>query len=294
MSPEQVRRPKSVDARSDIWSLGIILHELLAGRPPFPADAPMSVLAAVVSEPPESLRLLRPDLPEELYGIIARCLEKDPRDRYQAVLDLVEAFTKCSPHVATKAHVRISAIVESVKRRGRRQAEGAAVSVEASTLASPRDLPAVREPSSRDDSGVERTFLPRPWWRRPVALVGVALTTAAALFIARRSPEVRTEVRVLRENPTSPPTQMVPARDPAATRDPALPPVVRDEPKTAPPPSATAAPERPAAAVETRPIRAKAIVRGPLKALSETPTPSASMETPPPARVAPDPLEGRH
>lgn len=117
MSPEQVRNPKAVDVRSDLWSLGILLHEFLGGRAPFMADAPFSLLASVVSDPPESLRLLRPNLTEELYIVVSRCLEKDPAKRYQEVLELVEALTPCAPEAARNAFSRISAIVRSAKHR---------------------------------------------------------------------------------------------------------------------------------------------------------------------------------
>jgi serine/threonine protein kinase len=138
MSPEQVRRPKSVDVRTDIWSLGVILHEFLGGRAPFTADGPLSVLASVVSDPPESLRLLRPNLPEELYAVVARCLEKDPDHRFQEVLDLVEALAPCAPEAAKSAFSRITAIVRSAKHRAHAQAQPKSpMTRDVPTLASP-------------------------------------------------------------------------------------------------------------------------------------------------------------
>jgi serine/threonine-protein kinase len=142
MSPEQVRRPKSVDARSDIWSLGVILHELLGGRPPFAEGAPMSVLASVVSDPPESLRALRPNLPEALYIVVSRCLEKDPGLRFQEVLDLVEALAECAPEAAKTAFSRITAIVRSAKHRAQPAASPKSlVPAQVPTLASPAASP---------------------------------------------------------------------------------------------------------------------------------------------------------
>ena len=97
MSPEQVRKPKSVDTRSDIWSLGIILHELLGGAPPFAAETPMSVLAAVVTDAPAMLAKSRPDLPDGLQKVILKCLEKSADRRYQNVTELARALKPYAP-----------------------------------------------------------------------------------------------------------------------------------------------------------------------------------------------------
>src|SRR5262249_27319450 len=78
MSPEQIRRTRDVDTRTDIWALGVILHELVSGRPPFEAESVVGLCAKIATEPLVGLRQLRPDVPEALESAIARCLEKDP------------------------------------------------------------------------------------------------------------------------------------------------------------------------------------------------------------------------
>lgn len=88
MSPEQVRDAKSVDGRSDIWSLGVILHELLSGKSAFRGESLPAICAAIAADQPESLAQARPDLPPELLAIAARCLEKDPARRFQTVDEL--------------------------------------------------------------------------------------------------------------------------------------------------------------------------------------------------------------
>lgn len=80
MSPEQVRS-ESVDRRTDYWSLGAVLYELLAGRPPFLAPYDQSVLYAIVHEEPERLDRIRPNLPSPLVTLIHELLEKDPSER---------------------------------------------------------------------------------------------------------------------------------------------------------------------------------------------------------------------
>src|SRR6185436_1753867 len=116
MSPEQIRRPKSVDTRTDIWSLGSILYELLARDPPFNADSPLALLAAVVSDPLPSIRDKRPDVPPELEAVIAKCLEKKPEDRYQTVAELADALAPFAPR-SQPSISRISGILRSVSMR---------------------------------------------------------------------------------------------------------------------------------------------------------------------------------
>jgi serine/threonine protein kinase/tetratricopeptide (TPR) repeat protein len=82
MSPEQVEG-KEVDQRSDIYSLGIILYEMLTGRVPFEGDTPFSVGVKHKSEIPRSPKELNPQMPEDLSRLILRCLEKDKVKRYQ-------------------------------------------------------------------------------------------------------------------------------------------------------------------------------------------------------------------
>jgi eukaryotic-like serine/threonine-protein kinase len=116
MSPEQIRRPKSVDTRTDIWSLGSILFELLTRDPPFNADSPIALLAAVVSDPLPSIREKRPDVPPELEAVIAKCLEKKPDDRYQTVAELADALAPFAPR-SQPSISRISGILRSVSLR---------------------------------------------------------------------------------------------------------------------------------------------------------------------------------
>jgi serine/threonine protein kinase len=81
MSPEQATgRP--LDHRTDQFSVGLILHEMATGRPPFRRDTPAQVLAAVIERDPEPLRRLRPDVPEGLEILVTRCLQKDPSRRF--------------------------------------------------------------------------------------------------------------------------------------------------------------------------------------------------------------------
>jgi len=92
MSPEQMRSSKNVDERSDLWGLGVIAFELLTGRVPFEADSILELCFKVAQESAPNAKEVRPDLPDELCAAVAKCLEKDPGDRFANVGELARAF----------------------------------------------------------------------------------------------------------------------------------------------------------------------------------------------------------
>jgi serine/threonine-protein kinase len=88
MAPEQMLEACEADQRSDIWSLGVVLHELLVGTPPWEGANAIEVCAKVLSLPPPSVTDARPDVPHPLVRIVERCLEKEPGRRYADVSQL--------------------------------------------------------------------------------------------------------------------------------------------------------------------------------------------------------------
>jgi serine/threonine protein kinase len=87
MSPEQLEG-REIDARTDIFSLGVILHEMASGERPFRGDSSISIITSIIRDTPEEIDTLRTELPHHLARIIRHCLEKEPRRRYQSALDV--------------------------------------------------------------------------------------------------------------------------------------------------------------------------------------------------------------
>jgi Tol biopolymer transport system component/predicted Ser/Thr protein kinase len=114
MSPEQAEG-KPVDTRSDIFSLGAVLYEMVTGKRPFRRDTEMSTLAAVVHAEPEPVSKLAPGAPPELVRIIGRCLRKDPARRYQTAADLKAELEELKEE--SDAGQRQGAVAPKARRR---------------------------------------------------------------------------------------------------------------------------------------------------------------------------------
>jgi serine/threonine protein kinase len=112
-APEQLTDAASADARSDVWSLGIVLYELLTGRTPF-EGTPTQVIAKVMVEPVPWPKRLRGDIPADLARVVMRCLEREPARRFRGMRELAQALAPFGPRQPT------AALVADVQRpRGR-------------------------------------------------------------------------------------------------------------------------------------------------------------------------------
>jgi serine/threonine-protein kinase len=115
MSPEQIHSARRVDARTDIWSIGVILYELLAGRLPFGGESVPEICLRVTKRSPPPLRRYRPDTPSALEAVILKCLEKDRNKRFSNVAELSVAL---APFGADRVQLSVERIAQ-LARSGR-------------------------------------------------------------------------------------------------------------------------------------------------------------------------------
>jgi Tol biopolymer transport system component len=136
MSPQQAEG-KAIDARSDLFSLGVILYELATGQRPFRGDTNLSVLSSIVKDTPTSVTDLRPRLPLELGRIINHCLVKDPEHRYQTAKDLRNELEELKQAIEPGTLRSVAGVLKTMRtgRRGWRVLGAVAIVVAAALTA---------------------------------------------------------------------------------------------------------------------------------------------------------------
>jgi len=200
MSPEQVRNAKQVDARADIWSLGVILHELLTGGPAFQADTLPGICAAIIADDPPLLRSVRDDASAELEMIIIRCLEKSVTRRFQTIRELTTALrsfgsagvlvgTESKPIASTMPSNRVQGAPQGASRRAM-TVDSVPVSSNRGVGSKPPSSPTKRSPSALDRSAAPVASSPeitstKVATKRPtiVVLSGIAVLLAVGFTV---------------------------------------------------------------------------------------------------------------
>jgi eukaryotic-like serine/threonine-protein kinase len=227
ISPEQLRDSRNVDGRTDIWSLGLVLHWLLTGRLAFEAETLGAHLAMIVSEPPTPLRERRPDAPAELEAAVLRCLEKQIDRRFQNVGQLALAL---APFASPQARALVPRIVEwsartappASQRSGTtlRQRSGATLRQRSDATLAPADI---AQRSSDTDTQGAWSHGGGPWPRRRVQRLLLGATAVLAA-LAVGLPTYRALTRPAPSIPAAAPSAHEPPRGAESAQPAAAPP----------------------------------------------------------------------
>lgn len=175
MSPEQVRG-LAVDYRTDIFSFGVILYEMLSGRRAFSGDSQVETMNAILKADPPEFAEINPSLPSSLDRIVRRCIEKDPADRFHSAHDLgiaLEAVSGTSNRSAT------SIVAPPPRRRSKLLAAAAAGAVLAAVAAFAAGRATVRAPANTVPQYQRLTFRRGPIFSARLAPVGGTIVYSA-------------------------------------------------------------------------------------------------------------------
>jgi eukaryotic-like serine/threonine-protein kinase len=231
MSPEQMTAAIRADARSDVWSFGIVLHELLTRELPFDAESMPEIIAAILQQPHPAMGASRGDVPAGVQSVVDRCLEKEPGRRFGNVAELARALAPFGPARSALSVERIEHVLGLVEAL-----EAPAEGEPAARVDSPTFSPTTRQPYGT---------VSRRWLLVPAALVG-ALVASGVIFAARRGSRAPLDTSSLPPSAVASPS--LPA---AATLDPL--PALSGSTASSPPDTLSAVPAVSASTALARP-----------------------------------------
>jgi serine/threonine-protein kinase len=200
MAPEQLESSKDVDARADIWSLGVVLYELLTNAQPFQGDSLPQLCVSIREHATPSLQDQRPDVPAQVDRAVQRCLSKRREDRYQSIAELVADLAPAASDSA-----RISA--DSVRRMAR--AAAATLDFQGATQAgdtTPISAPTSRRPRSGSVAASVSIAKPEPVKKRKLVWAAIALAIVAVVVgVATVAPSLKPDPSSVAATPPPPP-----------------------------------------------------------------------------------------
>jgi serine/threonine protein kinase len=202
MAPEQLRASKDVDRRADIWSLGVVLYELLTQRLPFEAETLPQLCSMVFSESPVPPTAHRPELPQALSDAVMRCLARAPDGRFAEVTELVSALAPFAPEWAP-----VRGVMEAPRSLASASARAVIVSSSGASAASDAAW-----------SETELSTVSRPRWKTP-ALVAAGVVALGGLVVGawRMGASGARPASETSPGPSSSQVAAAPSKEPPAT-----------------------------------------------------------------------------
>jgi serine/threonine-protein kinase len=185
MSPEQLKDSGGVDARTDVWALGVVLYQLLTNALPFEATSTAALAARIAADPPRPLRALRPEAPDALEAVVLRCLAKVPAERFADVAALARSLAPFA-HGGESGAVRVARVAEKTALRSDAVGKGAGESAQPPS-AGPPEVSHTRDAMRIDGPSAHRTAALDEGERAPSPLAK-ALETEYASSVGTPSP----------------------------------------------------------------------------------------------------------